>query len=425
MDKNHHLNENINTILLGRTAGGAADEKNEDQQQEGEDQKHQQQQETAGATPSSFSNDHTTTTITQEQISAYHTQSLSQFKIENTVGNIADIGYQEERQELKNKNPHHLPPSATQEFSFLSFPKRGEQPQGSSVLQSNPCPDYNMKEDSYSVFVRNNSNKEAKDYVEASCEKKSDRSSHHDDRKKSSNKPHKMFDTDFIAQTDTQSFPPVAPSNNLNINILMMTESRFTAPADEEERRKLHESMIPSSSSTTENLLAVGAENSKTNTYSILPSHRKEGGDEKVKLPFLGGDDDALSANNLLHSCSTSLVQRNANSIEKQLLPIDKINTQNHLHSSQVFNAQYEGENTFSLSTRDNSAQESSPCKPKITNHHEEMKKLINDWSSDNMIKSTFNVSGGKLEAKKDIVTYKFPMKVRRANKHRATFLFV
>lgn len=421
MDKNHHhdLNENMNTILLGRTAGGAADEKNEEdqQQQEGEHQHHQQQQETAGATPSSFSNDHTTTTITQEQISAYHTQSLSQFKIENTVGNIADIGYQEEqRQELKNKNPHHLPPSATQEFSFLSFPKRGEQPQG-SVLQSNPC----------SVFVRNNSNKEAKDYVEASCEKKSDRSSHHDDRKKSSNrnKPHKMFDNDFIAQTDTQSFPPIAPSNNLNNNILMMTESRFTAPADEEERRKLHESMIPSSSSTTENLLAVGAENSKTNTYSILPSHRKEGGDEKVKLPFLGGDDDALSANNLLHSCSTSLVQRNANSIEKQLLPINKINTQNHLHSSQVFNAQHEGENTFSLSTRDNSAQESSPCKPKITNYHEEMKKLINDWSSDNMIKSTFNVSGGKLEAKKDIVTCKFPMKVRRANKHRAGFLFI
>ena len=460
------LNEDKNHIERG--AVGPLQEEHQKQHQ-------QQQEEEArpGAPP------FTSTTIAQEQTSAYHDESLSQSKFENTMKKIVEssCSYDHQQEQQLKKNP--LP--ATKEFSM---PKQKDQ---GPFLPSNSFPYFNLAEVDNAEFVRNISNtaqevnknerkrepESQKRQFSSIKEKQEQSESSHRRTKKNANEE-KAFDVAFTAESSIQSLPPPA-SNNHTKNILMtMNESRSFFTADEERRES---SIIPLS--TTASLL-VGESNSRANTHHIHSPRRNERKDEEMPFLQLRGYDDTRPVNNknLVHSCNTGLAEWNEHSSEKQSLsfdpdpslqafdakqknkkrlfreyptmssgPFPSYTTSDGDRGKQIASVHYNntesrdedtsiakqvsrnkktvidpsqtlllqgGANTFSLLTRDNSPQEASPCKPMIIKSHENMNKLIDAFfSSDDMMKNTFNVSGGKQEQKKDIVTYKFPLKVR------------
>lgn len=461
------LNEDKNHIERGAVVGPLQEEEHQKQ--------HRQQQQGEEARPGAPP--FTSTTIAQEQTSAYHDESLSQSKFENTmkkmiVESSCSDDHQQEQQLKKNPLPATTPPA-----------------QG-PFLPSNSFPYFNLAEVDNAEFVRNISNTTAKEVNKnerktepeaqkrqlfSSIKEKEQGESSHIRTKKKLNEA-KAFDVAFTAESSIQSLPPSA-SNNHTKNILMtMNESRSFFTADEERRES---SIIPLS--TTASLL-VGESNSRANTHHIHSPRRKERKDEEMPFLQLRGYDDTRPVNNknLVHSCNTGLAEWNEHSSEKQSLSFDpdpslqafdaKQKSKKRLfreypttmssgpfpsyttsddgdRGKQIASVHYNnaeshdkdtsiakqvstnkktvidpsqtlllqgGVNTLSLLTRDNSSQEASPCKPMIIKSHENMNKLIDAFfSSDDMMKNTFNVSGGKQEQKKGIVTYKFPLKVR------------
>lgn len=459
MEENHHLNEDENHHI---ERGGTVGPLQEHQQQ------HEEQEQAPPPAPPPFTNH----TIAQEQSSAYRYESLSQSKSDNTMKQerqqlIKDPPLPPASKEfsMPKQNPQgqFLPSNSFPYFHLTEV----DNPEFVKKI-SNTAKEVNKNHERKrepEAQKRHFSSIEEKEEEEQS-------ESSHRRTKKNLNKE-KAFDVAFTAESSIHSLPPAA-SNNHTKNILTMNESRSFFTADEE-RRKLHDesSMIPSSSNIAS--LLVGESTSRANTHHILSPRRKERKDEEMPFLHLRGYADTLPANkNLAHSCNTGLAERNEHSSEKQSRSFDPdpslqvfdaqqtskknlfreypsmssgpfhsyYTTSDEDRGKQIASLQFNnaeshdknisiakqvssnkkpdidpsqmmlllqgGENTFSLSTKNNSPQEASPCKPKS---HEDMNKLIGAFFSSDDI--TFNVSGGKQEPKKDIVTYKFPLKVR------------
>lgn len=460
MEENHHLNEDENHhIERGGTVGPL---------QEHQQQHEQEQEEAPPPAPPPFTNH----TIAQEQSSAYRYESLSQSKSDNTMKQerqqlIKDPPLPPASKEfsMPKQNPQgqFLPSNSFPYFHLTEV----DNPEFVRKI-SNTAKEVNKNHE------RKREPEAQKRHFSSIEEKEEEEQSESSYRRtrKISNKE-KAFDVAFTAESSIHSLPPAASNNHIK-NILTMNESRSFFTADEE-RRKLHDesSMIPSSSNIAS--LLVGESTSRANTHHILSPRRKERKDEEMPFLHLRGYADTLPANkNLVHSCNTGLAERNEHSSEKQSRSFDpdpslqvfdaqqtskknlfreypsmssgpfhsyyttsdedrgkqiaslqfnnaeshdknisiakqvSSNKKTDIDPSQMMLLLQGGENTFSLSTKNNSPQEASPCKPKS---HEDMNKLIGAFFSSDDI--TFNVSGGKQEPKKDIVTYKFPLKVR------------
>ena len=295
-------------------------------------------------------------------------------------------------------------------------------------------------------------------------------------QKRTKRKPteEKALNVPFTAESST-TLPPPASSNHKNI--LMMNESRRSLFTADEERRE--SSMIPLST-TASLLVGESTSRANThNIHSPRRKERKDEEMPFLQLRGYDEDTLPVNKN-LVHSCDTGLAERNEHSSEKESLsfdpdpslqafdaqqtnkknlfreyptmssgPFHSYTTSDEDRAKQIASLQFNnaeshdkdtsiakqvssnkktdidpsqmlllqgGGNTFSLSSKNNSAQEVSACKPMIRiESHEDMNKLIDAFfSSDDMRKNTFEVSGGKQEPKKDIVTtYKFPLKVR------------
>lgn len=451
------LNEDKNHIERG--AGGPL--------QEEEHQKQQQQEEEEEARPGAPP--FTSTTIAQEQTSAYHDEKI--------VESACSDDHQQEQQLKKNPllatKEFSMPKQNKPQGPFLpsnSFPyfNLAEVDNAEFVRNiSNTVKEVNKNE-------RKREPESQKRQFSSILEKEQSESSHR--RTKKNSNEEKAFDVAFTAESSIQSLPPPA-SNNHTKNILMtMNESRSFFTADEERRESsiiplsTTASLLVGESNSRANTHHIHSPRRKERKDEEMPFLQLRGYDdtrpvnnknlvhscntglaewnehssEKQSLSF--DPDPSLQAfdakqknkKRLFREYPTmssgpfpsyttsdgdrgkqiaSVHYNNAESHDKDHTSIAKqvsMNKKTVIDPSQTLLLQG-GANTFSLLTRDNSPQEASPCnKPMIIKSHENMNKLIDVFfSSDDMMKNTFNVSGGKQEQKKDIVTYKFPLKVR------------